>query len=386
MSGVSDSASANGGTDADAAGVGAWDIVGHEQAVAELRSAIARGRLSHSYLFSGPPSVGKAALAVRLAQALLCEAGAEEAPCLQCRICRQVEAGEAPDVERIAVGGVCDQSSHGDHATDGASRIRICQVRRLERVASLTPFQAARRIFILDTADELQPEAAHALLKTLEEPPPAVLIVLLAADVEALLPTIRSRCQQLRLRPAPLVELAAALERRLEITAEEAGDLARLAGGRYGLAQRLHTDPSLRVLRETAAADVRRLNRADRNERFDYAAQLARSWRGERESVLATLDVWRRWWRDVLLAAAGLDRVTDDGADEAAAAETQEEATLCSPAQALRALQATQRAREHMIENTNPQLALEVMMLDLPLLPAAVAEPEGEEARQAVAR
>ena len=383
MSGVSETVSANGGANADTAG--AWDLVGHAPAVTELRSALSGGRLSHAYLFSGPPSVGKAALAIRLAQALVCEAGAEEAPCLKCRICRQVEAGEAPDVERIAVGGVCDESSHRDHATDNSTRIRICQVRRLERVASLAPFQAARRIFILDTADDLQPEAAHALLKTLEEPPPAVLMVLLAADVEALLPTIRSRCQQLRLRPSPLTELASALERRLEITAEEAGELARLASGRYGLAQRLHTDPSLRVLRETAAADVRRLNRADRNERFDYAAQLARSWRGERESVLATLDVWRRWWRDVLLAASGLDGATDQAVDVAAAAMMQEDATLCSAAQALRALQATQRAREHLIENTNPQLALEVMMLDLPLLPGAVREPKGEEARQVAA-
>ena len=353
-----------------------WNMVGHGQAVAELRSAVDSGRLAHAYLFGGPPGVGKATLALRLAQALVCEdsAGAAAGPCLRCRICRQVEAGGAPDVERIRVGGVCDDRSHRDHAADGSTTIRICQVRRLGRVANLAPFSAARRVFIIDTADELQLEAAQALLKTLEEPPSTVLLILLAADTEALLPTIRSRCQQVTLRPLPVTELAAALERELELPPDEAGELARLAGGRYGLARRLHADPSLGVLQETVTVDVRRLSRAGRNERFDYAEQLARSWSHERDSVLATLDIWRSWWRDVLLVASDVDATSSPG-------EVRDEAARCSPRQALRALEAAQRAREHLLRNTNAQLALEVMMLDLPVLP----ELEGEEAREAAA-
>ena len=352
-----------------------WQIVGHEHAVSVLRRAVEHDALAHAWLFGGPAGTGKGALALRLAQALLCERRETpgDAPCLECHSCRQIDAGEAPDVERITIGGVCDESQHRDHAADGSTRIRICQVRRLARVASLAPFAAARRIFILDTADELQTEAAHALLKTLEEPPATALFVLLATDPDGLLPTIRSRCQQLMLKPLPVAELAAALQAREGLTAEDAEELARLARGRYGLARRMHADPSLRVLQETATEDVRRLSVAGRNERFDYADRLADGWYRARESVLETLDVWRERWRDALLAAVEVG----DAGERAASA-----ALDCSPAQALRGLRATQRAREHLLENTNARLALEVMMLDLPRLPRSEGEGPREERRE----
>ncbi len=351
-----------------------WGVVGQASVAAALQHALTSDRLSHAYLLAGPEGAGKATLALRLAQALSCDA--EVRPCLQCRTCRQVESGDAPDVERIMIGGVCDEGAH-DHASDNSTRIRICQVRRLARVANLSPFAARRRIFIIDTADVLQIEGANALLKTLEEPPASSLLILLATDPEALLQTIRSRCQQLVLTPAPASEVAAALVERAGVPEDEALDLARLSRGRYGLALRMHGDPSLAVLRETATEQVRKLSRADRNERFDYAEQLARSWQRERESVLATLDVWRSWWRDVLHAAAGVAEASGTSPDEVPNGALEQ----CSPAQALQALRATQRAREHLITNTNPQLALEVLMLDLPVLPARV----GEEAREAVA-
>ncbi|MSQ41737.1 MAG: DNA polymerase III subunit [Dehalococcoidia bacterium] len=347
-----------------AQGAETWGMVGQTHAVRALRHAIASGQLSHAYLFGGPPGVGKTTIALRLAQALSCQS--PDAPCLACRRCRQVEAGAAPDVERIAIGGVCDESAHKDHGADGSTRIRICQVRRLERVASIAPFASARRVFIVDSADDLQPEAAHALLKTLEEPPSTVLLILLASDVEALLPTVRSRCQRLTLRPLPVQELAAALRERPGLHAVQAAALARRARGCFGLALRMHGDASLDVLRESAVADARRLARAGRNERFDYADKLSRAWYRERESVLTTLDVWREWWREALQQAVARDLpaggMSATGGDPGLAPEP------CTAAEAVRALGATQRAREHLRANVNAQLALEIMLLDLPLL------------------
>jgi DNA polymerase-3 subunit delta' len=342
-------------------------MYGQDAAVAALRQALASDRLAHAYLFTGPEGIVKATLARRLVSALLCEAEPAARPCLECRSCKRVEAGEAPDVERIMVGGVCDEGgpAHKDHSTDGSTRIRICQVRRLERVASLTPFQAPRRIFILDSADDLQREAANALLKTLEEPPASVLLIVLATDVDELLPTVRSRCQELALRPMPHADLVTALREKPGLDPTTAEELADEAHGRYGLAVRLHTDPSLRMLHETAAADALRLASAGRNERLDYAATVAGRWSKERASVLETLDAWRWWWRARLL--------------EASRGTPSERA--CTPAQAVRALQAVQQTREHLLANTNPQLALEVMMLDLPVL----AVEQREEDRQAVA-
>ena len=345
---------------------GGWGVYGQQQAVAALRQAIARGRLAHAYLLAGPPGVGRATLARRLAQALACEAADGSAgggapagiPCGECRSCTRIEAGEAPDVETIAIGGICDEpgATHADHAADGSTRIRICQVRRLRRVAALAPFAGPRRVFILDSADDLQLEAAQALLKTLEEPPGSVLLLLLASDPEALSATIRSRCQLLRLAPMAPGALARALVTHAGIDPGEADRLARESGGRFGLARRLAEDPSHAVLRESAIADLERLAVADRPERLDYADTLARRWPRERASVLELLDHWRGWWRERLLAAAAERHATD--AEEA-----------------LTALAALQRARQHLLANVVAQFVLEVLMLDLP----THAAPSGEE-------
>jgi DNA polymerase-3 subunit delta' len=341
--------------------VTAWRVFGQQPAVASLQHALESGRLSHAYLFTGPEGVGKRTLAIRLAQALLCPSEDEAVrPCLECRDCKKVEAAEAPDVEFVTIGGPCDIESHRDHRADGSTRIRICQVRRLQRLANLAPFHAPRRIFIVDTADDMQTEAATALLKTLEEPPETVLLVLLATDPDQLLPTIRSRCQELALRPMPHPALVAALREELQLDAGRAEELAIAANGRYGLAARLLRDPSMSQLYAAALDDLRRLVSAGRNERFDHAETLARRWYRDRGDVIATLDAWRGWWR-ALLYRAGT------------------EATPPVPAPvALRGLEAVQRTRTHLRENTSAQLALEVLMLDLPVLAVA---PEGEEAR-----
>ena len=340
----------------------AWGLRGHDAAVEALRRAIGSGHLAHAFLLGGPPGVGKTALARRLAATLVAPS-AEDAtlPDFDARAVRQIDAGTNPDVERIAIGGACDETSH-DHAADHSTRIRICQVRRLERVASLAPFAAPRRVFIIDAADDLQNEAAHAILKTLEEPPPTALIILVAADPDALLPTIRSRCQEFTLRPLPYAQLAAALEEDASLPPAEAAALAQLAHGRYGLAMQMHADPTLAVLRESAEAEAGRLATGSRNERFDVADRLANGWYRERESVLATIDLWREWWRDALLAGAGVE-------DAAHPAHPAAPHIDCTAEDALRGLRAVQTAREHLLANTSAQLALEVMMLDLPLLP-----------------
>ena len=353
-----------------------WGVFGQTIAVASLQHAIVTGHLAHAYLFTGPEGIGKATLARRLAQTLVCEVGEPASrPCRDCRACKQVEAGTSPDIERIAIGGVCDEGgpAHRDHAADGSTRIRICQVRRLERVASLTPYQSPRRIFVFDTADDLQREAAHAMLKTLEEPPASVLIILLATDIDALLPTVRSRCQEIALRPMPYRALAEALHEHAGVDDTTALALAEESHGRYGLALRLHTDPSLGMLRETALLDAARIASAGRNERFDDAAKLASRWSKERLSVLETLEVWKRWWRARLFEAA------------TASAGSGPERARCSASDALRALRAVTRTRVHLLENTYPQLALEVMMLDLPVLAVTDEAHTREEAREAAA-
>ncbi|MEX2376176.1 MAG: DNA polymerase III subunit [Dehalococcoidia bacterium] len=349
-----------------------WGVFGQDGAVEALRRAMQSGHLAHAYLISGPDGVGKRTLAYRLAQTLVTPTADDlTIPDLSVRASRQIESDDLPDIERITLGGVCDESSH-DHEKDNSTRIRICQVRRIERLASLAPYASPRRIFIVDTADQLQPEAAHALLKTLEEPPPHVLILLLTTDPDALLPTIRSRCQELPLHPSSHAALAEALATDPAVL--DPHGIARIARGRYGLARRMLQDPTLGVMRESVFSEASRLARASRNDRFDYAERLGQAWRQERESVLQTIDLWRDWWRDVLVASSQAEA---NVSPEAAA-----EAATCRPTDAVQALRAVQTARDHLLANTNPQLALEVMMLDLPVLDGPA--PASREERQPV--
>ena len=362
-------------TDEATTGAGAaWHLEGLDGPVAALRRAIDAGHLAHAYLFHGPPGVGKATLAKRLAQALVAPLGADGTIDLDANLVRQIEAGELPDVERIAVGGLCDDET--EERSAAATRIRICQIRRLHRLAALAPFQSPRRVFVIDTIDDIQTEAAHALLKVLEEPPPHVLLLLLANDVDELLPTIRSRCQEIALHPMPVADLASALERRAGLEPAEAAATAREARGRYGLALRLVEDPTLRVLQEAVTEDATRLAGADRNERLDYASTLSQRWRRERDSVIATIDLWGEWWRDALIRAAGLG-------EDAESVQDGRETPRWSAADAVRALRAVRRAREHLLANVNPQLAIEVMMLDLPV---AADQAETEDAPVASGR
>jgi len=339
----------------------AWRLVGQPNVVAMLDRALREERLSHAYLFVGPDQVGKATAARELAMALNCRG--EDSPCHRCRQCHLIETGRHPDVEAVGVGGLCEESDHRDHSVDGSKGIRICQVRRLERLLSRTPFEGRYRVAIIDPADALNVEAANAFLKTLEEPPPSVVLLLVTAREEALPATVRSRCRRVAFRLMAMADVERALVEGWSAVPEKASLLARLSGGRLGWGIASLEDENLLSAREAALEEVQRLAAASVSERFAYAGRLGYPFSRERDSVYAVLDLWEQWWRDLLLAGAGREELVVNSHHLDKLTEESRKYQLRA---VVRFLGALRRVRQQLQENVNPLLALEVLMLELP--------------------
>lgn len=222
-------------------------IHGHDEVVEQFRRALARGRLASSFLFVGPAGIGKRSFALKLARALLCRRRPQEAldPCGECPACVQVQAATHPDLELVAKPK--DKSSIPLELLIGEREHRGRE--GLCHSLSLKPFMGGRKIAIIDDADHLNPEGANCLLKTLEEPPPRSVLILIGTSPAKQLPTIRSRCQLVRFHPLPTDVVAELLiSRKLVSEADEARRLAQYSHGSLQRALEL-ADPELWAFR-----------------------------------------------------------------------------------------------------------------------------------------
>lgn len=334
-----------------------WSVIGHDWAVALLQRAVETGRQAQTYLFTGLAHIGRRVLALALARALNCtgdsppcglpvgsakQDGAGEAAL--CRACRLIASGIHPDVRVLA--------------PDGAS-IKIDQMRELQHDLALSPVEGRYRVAILDGMELATAEASNALLKTLEEPPASVALILIAPEPEVLLPTIVSRCQHLALRPLAMEQVRQALISHWSVEAGHAQRLAHLSGGRLGWAVTAAQDEAVLQKRAACLDDLLRLVREKRVGRFAYAEALA----GDDAATLETLEVWQTWWRDVMLLATGsaaplvnVDRLP----------ELRRHAGRFGVDGARRAAVALSRTAQHIARHANTRLALEVLLLDLP--------------------
>jgi len=230
------------------------DVIGHDAAKAFFARAIGRGRLASTYLLVGPNGVGKRLFAERLAGALLCQASPAErlSPCRVCDACRVHAAGGHPDVLRAARPE--GRSSMPIELFVGPPEKRNQQ--GLCHDLALRPMLADRRVAIIDDADDFGAETANCLLKTLEEPPPRSLLLLLGTSVARQLPTIRSRAQVVRFAPLTDEQVAQAL-RGEPHSLGDADAARRAAESRGSVARALRlADDALRGARESVAQSL----------------------------------------------------------------------------------------------------------------------------------
>lgn len=205
-------------------------IVGHDEVAECFRRALERGRLASSFLFVGPGGIGKRTFAFKLAQTLLCRQRPEAAmdPCGECASCVQVLAGSHPDLEYVA--RPKDRSFLPLELLIGDKDHRMRE--GLCHTIAMKPFMGGRKVAIIDDADYLNAEGANSLLKTLEEPPPRSVLILIGTSPAKQLPTIRSRCQIVRFQALPAEAVAELLvSHGMVPDAEEAARLAGHSGG-----------------------------------------------------------------------------------------------------------------------------------------------------------
>lgn len=329
-------------------------VVGHQQARALLARAVAADQVSHAYLFAGPRNVGKTTLALAFAALLECESpdlAAGEA-CGVCASCRKLAHGNHPDVSLV-------------EPEQGKRQLGVDAVREtVVRMSNLAPSAGRWRIFILPEAERMTPNTVNALLKTLEEPPAGVVLLLTTSELDTLLPTLLSRCQLVPVQSLPADEIAEALAQRWDVPPEEARTLAALANGRLGWAVTAHEQPELREERAEQLARITALAAASRDERIKAAGAFAT----DGDTARRVLELWTVWWRDVVLAACGATHLASAG-DARREAERQGRALGCDRAQSF--LRALVEAQNTLDANANPRLTLEVLLLDLPHISAS---------------
>ncbi len=258
------------------------EIVGHRQVINILLNAIAYGRVSHAYLFSGPEGVGKETAAFAFARALLCSRPGSGDACGECRECRQAENRNHPDLQWVQPAG---------------ASIKIEQIRSVQRKTAYLPYQGNRQIFIICQAETMTEQAANCLLKTLEEPSGNTIFILVSSRPQALLPTILSRCQQVSFHAVPVSELAHGLVSLHGLKAEDALLSAALSGGSMGRAL-LYSAGSFQDERGAAYALIKELAEAGPCRALEMAEKCAES----REKARFMLEMLTCWYRDLLVS------------------------------------------------------------------------------------
>jgi DNA polymerase-3 subunit delta' len=314
-------------------------VLGHERIKALLQDALRRSRLPGALLFTGPDGVGKKTLALAAARAALCDSRSGEA-CDTCPPCHRSAKGLHPDLFLLEPEG---------------TSIKIERVRDLVREIGARPFEGPARAFVVDEAHLLTEQAQNALLKSLEEPPATSHVLLVTSAPQALVTTIRSRCQTLRLGGLPASVVEAFLRDRQGLEPEEAHLRAALADGSLATALSFEAG-TYHELRDGLLSLLERLPKLGAMERMEAAEGLA-----DRDDVLPqALTALRALLRDLAALRAGSSPDSLLNADVVPRLEALAETPLGTRAAEL--AEAVGESREALRVNANRLLSMDVLI------------------------
>lgn len=265
------------------------DIIGQEQLKEHLQNAIATNKVSHAYIINGERSSGKEFIARVFAMALQCEKSGVE-PCGECHSCKQALSNNQPDIVYI---------SHEKPNTIGVEDIRA----QINGDIGIKPYSSPRKIYIMNEGEKMTVQAQNALLKTLEEPPEYAVILILTTHVEALLPTILSRCVVLNMKPVPDMLVKKYLMEELAVPDYKANICVAFARGNIGKAKLLASSEEFEKVKDEAITLVKYINDMEVNEIVKAIKKITEY----KFDVNDYLDILSAWYRDVLLFKATKD-------------------------------------------------------------------------------
>lgn len=265
------------------------DIVGHEQIIEHLKTAIEMGKVSHAYILNGPDLSGKMMIAEAFARALLCEKQDPDG-CGECRSCRQSDDCNNPDIIYV---------KHDKPNTISVDDIRT----QLNNDIVIKPYSNQYKIYIVDEAEKMNQQAQNALLKTIEEPPAYAVIMLLTTNADSFLQTIRSRCITLNLKSVKNDVIKSYLMTEKKIPDYQADVCAAFAQGVVGKAIKLASSDDFNELKESALSLIKRLDDIDLYEMGEAIKQIS----DYKLQVQDYFDLITVWYRDVLYMKATND-------------------------------------------------------------------------------
>ncbi len=265
------------------------DIVGQEQIKEHLGNALSTGKVSHAYIINGEKNAGKEFIARVFAMALQCERGGAE-PCQECHSCKQALSGNHPDIIRV---------THEKPNTISVDDIRS----QVNNDVAIKPYSSAYKIYIINEAEKMTAQAQNAILKTLEEPPAYAVIILLVANLNALLPTILSRCVVLNMKPVSDALVKKYLMEQLQVPDYKAEVCVAFARGNVGKAKALASSEDFENVKEEALSLLKYIQDMELNEIIVAIKKISEF----KLEISDYLDIFAVWYRDVLLFKATND-------------------------------------------------------------------------------